>query len=173
MVSHLRSKISFLESKSTLSPGDVVIDIGSNDCTTLKSYETQSLRRIGIDPTGVKFQSYYPDDIELITDFFPCEDLSKTLRGSKAKIITSIAMFYDLDNPIKFAQEVSNHLDKFGIWYLEQSYMPSMLRYNSYDTICHEHYEYYSLQNIIDILKQAELKVIDVQLNSVNGEVLL
>lgn len=78
-------------------------------------------------------------------------------------------MFYDLDDPIAFAREVADILADDGIWHLEQSYMPSMLRLNSYDTICHEHIEYYSLGVIATILQAADLKLIDVGMNSING----
>jgi hypothetical protein len=78
-------------------------------------------------------------------------------------------MFYDLEDPIAFAQSIHDNLDKNGIWHFEQSYMPSMLRLNSYDTICHEHIEYYSLYNIQYILERSDMKIIDVQMNGING----
>ena len=78
-------------------------------------------------------------------------------------------MFYDLEDPIGFARSIYDNLDKNGIWHFEQSYMPSMLRLNSYDTICHEHIEYYTLFNIKYILDRADMKVIDVQMNGING----
>jgi hypothetical protein len=169
MVAHLSEKIKWLERRYSLSDGDVVIDVGSNDATTLKSYETRGITRIGVDPTGEKFRAYYPDEIKLIIDFFPSAEVGKILNGRKAKIITSISMFYDLEDPRKFAQEVASVLAKDGVWHLEQSYMPAMLRQNSYDTICHEHLEYYTLKNIKDILGSADLRVVDVQMNGING----
>lgn len=169
MVEHLNSKIHHLESKVHLSAGDCVIDIGSNDATTLKAYTTPGLKKIGIDPTGLKFKDYYTDAIQLIPDFFPSKEVHKAINNSKVKIITSIAMFYDLENPITFVQSIHDILDDDGIWHFEQSYLPSMLRLNSYDTICHEHLEYYSLYNIRYILEKTEMKIIDVQMNAVNG----
>ena len=73
MVQHLTQKVSYLEQLSALSSGDVVVDIGSNDATTLKAYRRSGIRRIGIDPTGVKFSSYYPQEITLVPDFFSAE----------------------------------------------------------------------------------------------------
>ena len=78
-------------------------------------------------------------------------------------------MFYDLESPISFASDVSDCLADDGIWHFEQSYMPSMLRMNSYDTICHEHLEYYSLGSVMKILDQVDLKILDVRMNSING----
>lgn len=169
MVTHLSNKIHHLEKRVELNPGDCVIDIGSNDATSLKSYETKGVKRIGVDPTGEKFRKYYTDEITLIPDFFPSTQVKNAVGGSKVKIITSIAMFYDLEDPIAFARAIQDNLDKNGIWHFEQSYMPSMLRLNSYDTICHEHIEYYSLFNIKYILDRADMKIIDVQMNGVNG----
>jgi len=169
MVTHLSNKIHHLEKKVDLNSGDCVIDIGSNDATSLKAYKTKGIKRIGVDPTGEKFRQYYTDEIELIPEFFPSDNLKNKIGSSKVKIITSIAMFYDLEDPIAFAQSIADNLDKNGIWHFEQSYMPSMLRLNSYDTICHEHIEYYTLFNIKYILDRADMKIVDVQMNAING----
>ncbi|EGI77339.1 class I SAM-dependent methyltransferase [Hylemonella gracilis] len=168
MVDHLTSKVRYLERLVPLTTGDAVLDIGSNDCTTLKAYERKDLQRIGIDPTGKKFAQYYPADIKLVPDFFSAAAY-KSAMNKPAKIITSIAMFYDLEDPIAFARQIEQCLADDGVWHFEQSYMPSMLRLNSYDTICHEHLEYYSLGVVQKILTSAGLKVVDVIMNNING----
>lgn len=168
MVRHLGNKIQNLEVMAELRPGDVVLDIGSNDCTSLKSYRIPGLRRIGIDPTGAKFRQYYPDDVTLVPDFFSAANF-RGVEDRQARVVTSIAMFYDLENPIGFAREVAEVLADDGLWHFEQSYMPSMLRLCSYDTICHEHLEYYSLATVEYILGRAGMFVVDVQMNAVNG----
>jgi len=168
MVDHLTHKVRFLERLASPRGGDVVLDIGSNDCTTLKAYSVAGLTRIGIDPTAKKFAQYYPDDVKLVPDFFSAE----AYRGAcdkRAKIVTSIAMFYDLEDPIAFARQVAEVLADDGIWHFEQSYMPSMLRTTAYDTICHEHLEYYSLGVIGKILDGADLQIVDVVTNGING----
>ncbi|MBV9825856.1 MAG: methyltransferase domain-containing protein [Alphaproteobacteria bacterium] len=168
MVAHLSQKIHHLERFAALSPGDAVLDIGSNDATSLKSYKTSGLRKTGMDPTGQKFSQFYTDDIVLIPDFFSAQTyLSKGCPP--AKIVTSIAMFYDLEDPISFARQIEQILAPGGIWHFEQSYMPSMLRMTSYDTVCHEHLEYYSLAVVQRILNAAGLRAIDVTMNTVNG----
>jgi hypothetical protein len=168
MVQHLTDKVRYLERMQHLSAGDVVLDIGSNDCTTLKAYATAGLRRIGIDPTGKKFAQFYPPDVSLVADFFSAENYAK-IEPRPARIVTSIAMFYDLESPVDFARQIASILADDGIWHFEQSYMPSMLRMNSYDTICHEHLEYYSLGVVEKILDAADLRMVDVVMNGVNG----
>jgi hypothetical protein len=168
MVRHLAHKIEQLEKFANLALGDVVLDIGSNDATSLKSYKTSGIKRIGIDPTGKKFEKFYTDDIKLMPEFFS-ETIFRKASSQNAKIVTSIAMLYDLEDPVKFAIQVANILAPDGIWHFEQSYLPSMLRTCSYDTICHEHLEYYSLRTIQKILDLANLRVIDVEMNAVNG----
>jgi len=168
MVNHLTRKVQYLERMVDLSAGDVVLDIGSNDATTLKAYSSADLKRIGIDPTGKKFAQYYPPEIALVPDFFSAEAY-RSVTDRPARIITSIAMFYDLDNPIHFAAEIASVLADDGVWHFEQSYMPSMLRTNSYDTICHEHLEYYSLGVVQKIIDAAGLKLVDVKMNNING----
>jgi len=168
MVNHLSDKVAYLERLAAVTSGDVIVDIGSNDATTLKAYATSGLRRIGIDPTGRKFREYYPDDIALVPDFFSAEAY-RSVERKQAKIVTSIAMFYDLESPIAFARQIASILADDGIWHFEQSYMPSMLRTNSYDTICHEHLEYYSLGVVDTILRAAGLHLVDVVMNGING----
>ena len=168
MVRQLTQKVAHLEKLAGLAAGDVVLDIGSNDATSLKAYQTPSLTRVGIDPTGEKFRRYYPDEILLAPDFF-FSKVFESLSKKRAKIVTSIAMFYDLDDPVWFVREIAKVLAPEGVWHFEQSYMPSMLRLTSYDTICHEHVEYYSLSVIGYILEAAGLQILDVQMNAVNG----
>ncbi|KXS32074.1 MAG: putative S-adenosyl-dependent methyltransferase [Candidatus Gallionella acididurans] len=168
MVAHLTDKVRYLERLVPLKAGDVVLDIGSNDATTLKAYSTSGIKRIGIDPTGKKFAQYYPADIRLVPDFFSSAAY-RTIESQPARIVSSIAMFYDLDSPVAFAKEIAAVLADDGVWHFEQSYMPSMLRMNSYDTICHEHLEYYSLAVVKKILDAADLKLVDVVMNAING----
>jgi hypothetical protein len=168
MVNHLADKVAFLERMVPLQRGDVVLDIGSNDATSLKAYRSPGIRRIGIDPTGEKFAEYYPPSIELVPTFFSAAAY-RTLGAKPARIVTSIAMFYDLESPVQFVREIESILADDGVWHFEQSYMPAMLRTNSYDTICHEHLEYYSLGVVQRILADAGMKVVDVAMNAVNG----
>lgn len=169
MVRHLHSKVEKILASGVLEPGDMVIDIGSNDATTLLAYPQEPYQLIGVDPTGIKFASYYPEKITLIADFFSAEAIAKKLAGKKAKVITSFSMFYDLEDPITFAREIEGALADDGVWIFEQSYLPSMLRTNSFDTICHEHLEFYALKQINWIADKAGLKVLDVEFNDING----
>jgi len=169
MVSHLHSKVHKILRSNLLSDGDLIIDIGSNDGTTLRSYPPGHFKLIGVDPTGVKFAHYYPSDISLISDFFSGEIIKRNFGSIKARVITSFSMFYDLEDPITFAKEVESVLDDNGVWVLEQSYLPSMLKNNSFDTICHEHLEFYGLKQIIWIVEEAGLCVKDLEFNEING----
>lgn len=169
MVEHLESITDQIKSKIVLNKGDLVVDIGSNDSTLLQSYRIDGLDYMGMDPSGEKFKKYYPDYIELIPDFFTAENLINARSDKKAKVVTSIAMFYDLENPIDFAKDVCSILDNDGIWVLEQSYLPAMLEARAYDTICQEHLEFYCLAQIEWIMDAANLKVIDAVQNDING----
>lgn len=168
MVRHLTNKIHMLERMVKIDTQDLVIDIGSNDATSLKAYKSQC-HKVGIDPTGKKFLELYTEDIQLIPDFFSADIFQKQFPHQKAKIITSIAMFYDLENPVSFVKDIESVIAENGIWHFEQSYMPSMLRTNSYDTICHEHLEFYSFKVVKHLLELCNMRVIDVQMNGING----
>ena len=169
MVQHLHHKVKHLLRLCPVENGDIVIDIGSNDATLLKAYKQPGLLLVGIDPTGNKFKDFYTDDILLISDFFSSSVYRNAFAAKSAKIITSISMFYDLESPASFVNDISEILDIDGIWHFEQSYMPTMLRMNAYDTICHEHLEYYSLGVVKKLLDNCGMKIVDVQMNSING----
>lgn len=169
MVAHLHGKVKRILGQVDLRSGDLVLDIGSNDSTTLQAYPSEGLVLAGIDPTGVKFHSYYPKHIGLIPDFFSSALVEERFPGKKAKVITSFSMFYDLEAPMAFMQEVHEVLADDGIWVFEQSYMPTMLDTNSYDTVCHEHLEFYALSQIKWMADRVGFRILDVEFNDVNG----
>ncbi|WP_435088577.1 class I SAM-dependent methyltransferase [Candidatus Pelagibacter bacterium nBUS_29] len=169
MVLHLNEKVKQILKIISLSDGDLVVDIGSNDSTTLQAYPNHKCELVGIDPTGKKFSKFYPPHIKLIPDFFSFKKFNEYLGKKKAKVITSFSMLYDLDKPLEFMEEVSKILAKDGIWIFEQSYMPTMLERNSYDTVCHEHKEYYGLNQIKWMTDKVGFKIINVEFNEING----
>lgn len=168
MVRHLEQKSASLVQLSQAKPGDLVVDIGCNDGTLLKAYPA-SLERIGIDPVAKKFLDFYPPEIRVLTDFFKAELWSHHLAGRRAQIITSIAMFYDIERPMDFMEAIHDALAPEGIWHFEQSYMPLMLEHCAYDTICHEHIEYYALRQIQWMAQRCGLKIIGLETSDTNG----
>lgn len=168
MVNHLHRKVAQLTGMVELSPGDLVLDIGSNDATLLKAYPA-GITRVGVDPTGEKWREYYPDDIDLIPDFFSKAVFSERYGDRQAKIVTSIAMFYDLPDPLGFMTEVRDILAADGVWMIEMSYLLPLLQTPAYDAICHEHLEYYSLRQIEWMADRAGLTVTSAEITDVNG----
>ena len=169
MVAHLNSKVDRILKLVDLKHGDLVIDIGSNDSTTLQAYPCSEPILVGVDPTGIKFHSYYPKHIQLIPDFFSAALIKEKFPQKKAKVITSFSMFYDLEDPMGFMQQVYDVLAEDGVWVFEQSYMPTMLNTNSYDTVCHEHLEFYALRQIKWMADKVGFRILDVEFNDVNG----
>jgi SAM-dependent methyltransferase len=143
-----------------------VLDIGCNDGTLLAFYPG-GVKKFGIDPSDVAQE--IGGDVTVVQDIFPSEELITRLDGSLCDIVTSIAMFYDLEDPVAFTQGIRRILARDGLWIFEMSYMPTMLKMNSYDTICHEHLEYYSLAVIESILGRAGMKIVHVTMNAING----
>lgn len=170
MVEHLKGIAARAQSRVHLEKGDLVLDIGSNDGTSLKCYDP-TLRLVGIDPTAVdeKFGSYYPPHIQRVCAFFSAERVREAVGEQRAKIVSSIAMFYDLENPQDFVTNVRSVLADDGVWVFEQSYLPLMLERTSYDTICHEHLEYYGLSQVKWLLDRADFKIVEVETNDING----
>jgi NDP-4-keto-2,6-dideoxyhexose 3-C-methyltransferase len=170
MVRHLRGKVQRIFERVTLAKGDLVIDIGSNDSTTLQAYPHDlGLLLVGVDPTGTKFRDFYPEHIRLIPDFFSADLIKRELGNKRAKVVTSFSMFYDLPQPMEFMRQIHSVLADDGIWVFEQSYMPTMLKTNSYDTVCHEHLEFYGLEPIQWMCERIGFEILDVEFNDVNG----
>ena len=169
MVRHLQEKVARLTKQFEMSGNRTAIDIGSNDGTLLNAYP-DSWCRVGVDPSSRKYREHYKQGIHRFECFFGVESAKEVeeVHGA-ADIITSIAMFYDLERPRDFVRSVKSLLKQDGVWHFEQSYMPSMLRTNAYDTICHEHLEYYSLEVVASLLASEGLRVLDVELNAING----
>ena len=143
-----------------------VLDIGCNDGTLLFSYP-DSFVKFGVDPSDIAQE--ISGGITVVQDTFPSFELDSLIAGQRFDIVTSIAMFYDLENPVRFVEQVKASLNEEGIWIFEVSYMPAMLDMNSYDTICHEHLEYYSFSVIENLMQKCDMKVVKVEFNSING----
>lgn len=169
MVRHLAHRVAQARRHVDLAPGDVAVDIGSNDATTLRCYGDNGYRLIGIDPAAAKFRGFYPSWVEGVPAFFSADTFREVAGSARARIVTSIAMFYDLEDPTRFMRDVREILAPDGVWVFEQSYLPLMIERNAYDTICHEHVSYYALRQIDWMARRAGLKVLDVELNDING----
>jgi SAM-dependent methyltransferase len=148
---------------------NVFLDIASNDGTLLSFVDPTKYTRIGIDPAEGIFQKEAAKNCDIaVQDFFTKEVYKKT-TSSKANIVTCIAMFYDLDDPITFLKDVYEVMEDDGLFIIQQSYMPLMIKQLAFDNICHEHVFYHSLYSMEYMLKKAGFKIVDVQLNDVNG----
>jgi hypothetical protein len=167
MVTHLNNKSDILKRRYNLDSRSNILDIGSNDGTFLRNF-IGCLQLVGTDPTIQNWIKFYDFDVTLISELFDGKIIEE-FKGVKFDLITSISMFYDVPEPVEFVKSISNLLTKNGVWHLEQSYLPSMMRNMSFDTVCHEHLMYYSIRSIENIISKFNLKIIHVNLNEVNG----
>jgi|TARA_B100001093_G_scaffold234109_1_gene224490 SAM-dependent methyltransferase len=153
-----------------LKEDDIVLDIGCNDGTLLKRYDKYGkFFKVGIDPaTNVVKEVKKQCDAHAV-GFFSEKVFKKLVGNKKAKTITSIAMYYDLDDPLKFTKDIFTCLDDKGIWILQVSYTPLMINLNAFDNVIHEHIEYYTLTSIKKILDKCNFEIVDAQLNDVNA----
>lgn len=165
MVAHLTDLAQSTESLIGLKDGDLVVDVGGNDGTTLSAYRTK-IRKVIVDPTARNWVAHIPEDIHVIPDFFEGRD---QLGGEKAKLITTISMLYDLPDPRGFIGNVYDSLEDDGFWLCEQSDLAMMLEANSFDTICHEHLEYYSEGLLIALAKSLGFTLVSNTENAANG----
>ncbi|ALL79475.1 methyltransferase (plasmid) [Pseudonocardia sp. EC080610-09] len=169
MINHLADKVEQVTSMVTLDAGDVVLDIGSNDATLLHAYRGSDLQLVGCDPSAEKFRDRYPSGSELIVDFFSAAAYRDRMGDRSARIVTSIACFYDLQDPTQFMRDVRSILAEDGIWMIEHNYLRTMLEANCYDNICHEHLEFYAFAQIELMASMAGLKVLSSEVTDVYG----
>ena len=171
MISHLKKK--YISIKKMKKNYNRVLDIGSNDGTFLNFFSQKNFN-VGIDPSIKKFRKYYNKKIFSINNYFSKKNISKFFKIKnnlklKFDVISSFAIFYDIEKPNEFCEDINSLLDDNGIWILEFSYLPLMLKNLTFDQICHEHVTYYSLKTFQKIAKKNNLKIIDAKLNEING----
>ena len=157
------------EKKIDLYDGDFVIDIGANDGTLLRFYNNSSLKLIGFEPATNLMEEASSGTFKIFNEYFNSRIFEESFGNKKAKIITSISIFYDLDNPHDFVEDITKILDENGIWILQMNYLVTMLENFAFDNIVHEHLEYYSLQSLEHLLDKHGLEVFDVEQNDING----
>ena len=173
MINHLKSKKKKFHKYKIFKKNSNILDIGSNDGTFLNFFHSKKnkLNLYGIDPSASSFLQNYKKNIKIIVDFFNQKTAKRYFinKDIKFSLITSFAMFYDVEEPNPFCKTISKILDKKGIWALEFSYFPLLLKNLTYDQICHEHCVYYSLITFNNVIRKHGLKIIDFQLNEING----
>jgi hypothetical protein len=151
-----------------LSADDVVVDIGANDGTLLRQYKVPGLVTVGFEPSNL-WKLATKGNTKIINNYFNHNSFRKEFGEKKAKVITSIAMFYDLEDPNSFVEDIRKCLDENGVWIIQMNYLGLMLENNTFDNISHEHLEYYSLLSLSNLLDRHGLEAFDVELNDVNG----
>lgn len=158
-----------VERSVELQRGDVVVDIGCNDGTLLDLYTLPGLKKIGFEPaSNVAASASEIPDVRVVNDYFRSKaPLFDQLKG-KAKAVTSIAVFYDLDDPHSFIRDLDSILAENGLWIIQIAHLPSMLARNAFDGICHEHLEYYSLRSIRHLLRMHGFEIFDAELIELN-----
>ncbi len=152
-----------------LEPGDVVLDIGSNDGTLLRQYPKDlNLTRIGVEPaTNLTTQDNYENrGIGCVRDFWGSEATENT---APTKIITACGMLYDLDNPNTFIQHVAKAMHPDGVFVAQLQCLAQTVRLGDVGNYCHEHLEFYSLRSLADLFWRNGLAITDVEENNVNG----
>jgi hypothetical protein len=164
----LRNVVESAMQKVSLQDGDYVVDIGANDATMLSMFP-DNLNRVGIEPAKNIDWSHLDKSITIVNDYLSKEAILKGTKGNKAKIITSCAMFYDLNDPNKAVQELKECLHEDGILVIQVSYLLSTIKDFNYQDICHEHLEYYSLYSLHYLMERNDLTIFDASLNFVNG----
>lgn len=147
-----------------LQSGDFVIDIGANDGTLLRSYKVQGLNTVGFEPARNLYDYGKIGTTKIINDFFNHAAWLSSFGQQKAKVITAIGMFYDLDDPNSFLDDVCKCLDDQGAFIIQMMYMPIALARNAFDGICHEHLEYYTMKSLENLLHRHGLEIFDVQM---------
>lgn len=169
MINHMKEKFLNLKKLNIIKKNSNILDIGSNDGTFLNFFKNYNINIFGMDPSAKKFLKYYDKKINVIIDFFSRKKLEEKYKNKKFDLITSFAMFYDIEDPNSFCKDISYLLSDKGYWILEFSYFPLLLKNLTYDQICHEHVTYYTLKTFIGVISKNNLRVVDFRFNEING----
>jgi len=166
----LRDIVEKAQKLARLEKGDLIVDIGCNDGTLLSFYDKEKgVEMVGFEPSGNVAREAAFKGFKIINNFFNAEDFRREFGDKKAKVITAISMFYDLEDPNKFLEDIKQCLDKSGLFIIQQNYLLTMLEQNAFDNILHEHREYHSLISLNNLLKKHGLEIFDIEQNSING----
>jgi len=157
------------EQLTNLKDNDFVIDIGNNDGTMFDYYKNKNLNLVGFEPCLNVANEARTKGYKIINDFFNVESFKEIYGDTKAKVITAISMFYDLEDPNKFLEDVKGCLDENGLFVIQQNYVVGMLEQNALCNICFEHREFYSLQSLFPLLEKHGFEIFDIELNNING----
>ena len=170
MINHIKKKFEKISKSNLINSNSNILDIGSNDGTFLNYFKNPK-RLYGIDPSAKKFLKKYNKIINVICEFFSRNSIKKKIKNDTLKfdLISSFAMFYDVKDPNSFCKDICNLLSSNGVWILEISYLPLMLKNLTYDQICHEHLTYYTLTVFKKIIEKNNLKILDISFNEING----
>jgi len=175
MINHIKDKYNKLIKQKFLKKNSKILDIGSNDGTFLNFFVThkKNFLLFGVDPSAKKFKNYYKSKINLLIDYFSYENTKKIIKKYKVKnsfsLISSFAMFYDIEDPNGFCKAINILLANDGKWISEFSYFPLLLKNLTYDQICHEHVTYYTLTTFKKIIENNGMKIQDIRFNEING----
>lgn len=167
----------------TLRPGDVVLDVGSNDGTLLRQYPA-NIVRVGVEPATNFHAGYDGSGIEVYGGFWEYEGYKNWWNGNwklkpytsflpvdprPAKVVTACGMLYDLDDPFAFLRDVARVLAPDGVFVAQLQCLAQTVRLRDAGNLCHEHLEFYTLRSLGSLLLRAGLYVEDVEENAVNG----
>lgn len=169
MVTALQNIVTEIELYQKLKPGDVLVDIGCNDGILFSLYSNREARvMVGFDPAKNLASEAKTRCDYFFNDYFTAAGYDE-LELPKASVVTSIAMFYDLEDPHSFIEDVASILADDGMWVIQMTDLVSMLEINAFDNISHEHLEYYSLTVLDSLLLEHRLEISHVEFNQVNG----
>ena len=164
----LQDVVNYAVNNAKLASGDIVVDIGANDCTMVGMFP-KNLSRIAIEPAKNIDWSNVDKSVTIVNEYFSSDVVLKASGGKKAKIVTATAMFYDFDNPNIAAKDIKTILDDDGICVIQVSYLLDTIKDMNFYDVVHEHLEYYSLKSISYLMENNGLTVIDASTNFVNG----
>ncbi len=170
MTNQLRQIATEVSSRIKYEEGDVWLDIACNDGTMFQ-FIPNEFTKLGIDPVEDSFLELSSKAADcVVQDYFSRDSYNRTGYGDKkCKVVTTVAMFYDLDDPIPFIQDVHSILDDNGVWVVQLSYTPLMVKQMAFDNICHEHVYYFSINSMKKLVEPHGFKIVDCSLNDTNG----
>ncbi len=171
MRSFLRDLSAKIEKRFHLKAKDVVLDIGSNDGTFLRTYDISGLTLVGVEKSDDLI-----DEAKTGLDYFIHGIWSgrrfDQVVGRKAKVITALHVLEEVEEPLPFLRDIEASLRDDGIFILQVTSLLEVLAHNEISAFGPLSYHQFSLHSLQILLADAQLEIFDIDPVVVGGHAL-
>lgn len=144
-----------------------VLDIGSNDGTQLKHYQTLGYDVLGVESSATIARLANAAGVPTAHAFF--DDAFAHTLGRQFDVINASGVFFHLEALHSVTEGIRRCLREEGVFVVQFLYMKSIVANGAFDQIYHEHLLYYNLLTLERLLNRHGLALFDAWLSPIHG----